>query len=214
MHTACNFISELDVFSNKTANETVTSLNNILLNIFRNFIPNKVIKVGYKYPNWMNPKIISYLRNRSKLTKRYYSNPTEENKNLLNAKLNEYSNMIVEAKERYTNKLNKKLDDPSTMSKAYWSILNTFLSNKKIPDIPPLNINGKIISNFEKKAEPFNSNFASQCTPINNSSVLPPLEYKTNGRLGSVNIKEDDTYLILKTLNPNKLMDGTTYQLR
>ena len=99
MHTACNFISELDIFSNKTADETVTSLNNILLNIFRNFISNKVIKVGYKYPNWMNPKIISYLRNRSKLTRRYYSNPTEENKNLLNAKLNECSNMIVEAKE-------------------------------------------------------------------------------------------------------------------
>ena len=81
----------------------------------------------------MNPKIISSLRNRSKLTNRYYSNPTEENKNVLTAKSNEGSNMIVEAKERYTNKLSKKLDDPSTMSKPYWSILNTFLNNKKYP---------------------------------------------------------------------------------
>ena len=37
-----------DVFNSKTADEKVKSLNNILLNIFRNFIPNKVIKV-YKY---------------------------------------------------------------------------------------------------------------------------------------------------------------------
>ena len=102
------------VFSNKTADEKVKSLNNILLNMFRNFVPNKVIKVGYKYSNWMNPKIISFLRDRSELTKRYYSNPTEENKNLTD-KSNEYSNMIVEAKDRYTNKLSKKLDDPSTM---------------------------------------------------------------------------------------------------
>ena len=29
---------------------------------------------------------------------------------------------------RYTNKLSKKLDDPSTIPKAYWSILNTFLN--------------------------------------------------------------------------------------
>ena len=94
------------------------SLNNILLNIFRNFIPNKVIKFDYKYPNRMNCKIISSLRNRSKLTKRYYSNPTEENKNLT-AKSNECSKMIVEAKKRYTNKLSKKLDNPSTMPKAY-----------------------------------------------------------------------------------------------
>ena len=57
--------------------------------------------------------------------------------------------MIVEAKEKYTNKLSKKLDDPSTMPKGYWSILNTFLNNKKAPNIPPLNVNGKIISNFD-----------------------------------------------------------------
>ena len=68
----------------------------------------------------MNPKIISSLRNKCKLTKRYYSNPTEKNKNLLTAKSNECSNMIVEAKERYTDKLSKKLDDPSTTPRAYW----------------------------------------------------------------------------------------------
>ena len=90
------------------------------------------------------------------------------------------------------------------MPKAYSSILNTFLNNKEIPNIPPLNVNGKIISNFDKNAELFNSHFASQCTPGNNSSVLPPLEYKTNERLASVNIKEDDIYLILKHLNHEK----------
>ena len=40
------------VFSNKTADEKVKSLTNILLNIFKNFIPYKVIKFDYKYPNW------------------------------------------------------------------------------------------------------------------------------------------------------------------
>ena len=161
----------------------------------------------------MNPKIILSLRNRSKLTKIYYSNTTEDNKNLLTAKSSKCSKMIAEAKVRYTNKVSKKLDAPSTMPKAYWSILNTFLNSKKIPNTPPLNVNDKITSNFDKKAELFNSHFASQCTPINNSSVLPPLEYKTNGRLVSVNIKEDDIYLILRILTLKKLMYGTTYQL-
>ena len=81
----------------------------------------------------MNPKIISSLRNRSKLTKIYYSNPTEENKNLLTAKSNECSNMIVEAKEMYINKLRKKLDHPSMIPKAHWSTLNTFLNKKNTP---------------------------------------------------------------------------------
>ena len=103
----------------------------------------------------MNPKIISSLRNRSKLTKRYYSNPTEENKNLLSVKSNEDPKIIIEAKERHTNKLRKKSDDPSTMPKAYWSILNMFSNNKKTSNIPPLNVNGKIISNFDQKSGTF-----------------------------------------------------------
>ena len=90
------------------------------------------------------------------------------------------------------------------MPRAYWSILNTFLNNKKIPNIPPLNVDGKIISNFDKTVELFNSHFAPQCPPINNSSVLQSLEYKTNGRLAAVNIKEDESYLILKNLNSEK----------
>ena len=53
----------------------------------------------------MNPKIISSLRNRSKLTKRYYSNSSDKNKTFSTAKSNECSNMIVKAKEKYTNKL-------------------------------------------------------------------------------------------------------------
>ena len=56
---------------------------------------------------------------------------------------------------------------------------------------------GKIISNFEKKSDFFNSRFASQRTPINNSSVLPRLEYKTNGLLSAMHVKEDDIYIVL-----------------
>ena len=48
---AISLVNWNDVFSNKTADEKVKSLINILLNKFRNFIPNKVIKVDYEYPN-------------------------------------------------------------------------------------------------------------------------------------------------------------------
>ena len=160
----------------------------------------------------MNPKIISSLRNRSKLTKTYQSNATEENKMSFITTLNECSNMIIQAKEKYTNRLSKKLDDPSIILKVYWSILNTFLNTKKILNIPSLNINGKIISNFEKKVKLFNSHVASQCNPVNNLSVPPLLEYKTNGRLVSVNIKHD-IYPILGNRILKKLMNGTTDQL-
>ena len=82
------------------------------------------------------------------------------------------------------------------MPKAYWSILNNSWTTKKYSNIPQLNVNGKIISNFDKRVELFSSHFASQCPPVNNSSVLPPLEYKANGPY---------IYLILKNLNPGKV---------
>ena len=75
----------------------------------------------------MNPKIISSLKNRYKLAKTYCSNPTEENKNLLTNNSNECSYLILKAKERLTSKLSKRLNHPSTMPKAYWSILKYLL---------------------------------------------------------------------------------------
>ena len=49
--------------------------------------------------------------------------------------------------------IQKKLMDSSTSPKAYWSLLKTFLINKKIPCNPPLFQNNKFISNFRDKAE-------------------------------------------------------------
>ena len=46
-----------------------------------------------------------------------------------------------------------------TSPKSYWSILKTFLNNKKIPCIPPLLHNDKLITNFKEKTEIFNNFF-------------------------------------------------------
>ena len=48
--------------------------------VFRNFIPHKIIKFDCQCNSWMNPKVISSLRNISNVSKRYCSNPTEKNK--------------------------------------------------------------------------------------------------------------------------------------
>ena len=89
-----------------------------------------------------------------------------------------------------------KLDDRNTSAKSYWSIINNFLNNKKIPTIPPLLFNGTLISDFKQKANLFNSYFSSQFTPIDTSSKLPVFAYKTENRLDSVEIKEEDISLL------------------
>ena len=57
---------------------------------------------------------------------------------------------IEESKEKYYTKLSSRLADPLTSLKTYWSILKTFLNNKKISCIPPLFHENKFITDFKK----------------------------------------------------------------
>ena len=147
---------------------------------------------------------IYFLRKRSRLAKRYFHEPSESNETEYRSHANKCSEIIIETKERYFSKLSEKLNDPKRAPKCYWSILNTFLGNKKIPIIPPLLVDNKIISDFVTKADLFNTFFASQCTPLENASTLPSFDYKTDRRLSTIKILEDDIYLIIKNLNPAK----------
>ena len=120
--------------------------------------------------------------------------------------LQSQSNVSIEnSKQTYYSKLTSKLANPATSSKTYWSILKTFLNNKKIPCIPPLFHENKFITNFKEKAELFNTFFANQCTLLNNSSVLPSnLAKLTNKSLDTVNFSTDDISKIINNLDPNK----------
>ena len=72
-------------------------------------------------------------------------------------------------------KMDAKLDNPNTVWKTCWSIISTFLSKRKMPAIPPVLADGKLVSDFKIKSELFNSHFATQCTPVKNGNALPKL---------------------------------------
>ena len=123
----------------------------------------------------------------------------------LQAVSTELSEMISKCKDDYHRQLSFKLNDPKTSAKAYWSILKALCNGKKIPLIPPILVNSKLISNFKEKANHFNAFFASQCTRVSNDSVLPS---KTNSvsnvSLSSIQFKDQDILKIIRSLNYNK----------
>ena len=100
--------------------------------------------------------------------------------------------------------MTRNLADSNTSQKTYLTILNRFLYNKKLPTIPPLFVNGKLVSDFCKKANIFNNVFVSICTPIDNASCLPSFSYRTQNRIKSFHVTENDILTIIKTLDPNK----------
>ena len=132
-------------------------------------------------------------------------NPTvSSNKEILDIQSQECTSLINESKDRYIAKMNAKSDNPKSVPKTYWSIINTFLSNKKIPITPPILVNGELVSDFKQKANIFNNHFVSLCTPIKNGSKLSNFSYKTEKRLTSFDIKDDSILLTIKNLNVNK----------
>ena len=118
--------------------------------------------------------------------------------------VSECTKLMIEAKDKHLANLSSKLDNPDTAPKTYWSIINRCLNNKNIPIIPPVFHEGELISDFEKKAEPFNNHFASQCSLVKNASTIPSLGYKTDERLNYFDINENEIISIIKNLNANK----------
>ena len=90
---------------------------------------------------------------------------------------NKNNSLIEKFKHKYYVRLSKKLLDPATTPKLYWSILKIFLNNKKLPCIPPLLHENKFVIDFRSKAEIFNTFFffAKQYSLINTCSDLATL---------------------------------------
>ena len=105
----------------------------------------------------------------------------------------------------YYSRLSNKLLDSKRSPKSYWSILKTFLNNKKIPCIPPLFHNGKFIMDFKEKTELFNDFFSKQCSLVNNNSKLPSvLTKETCKSISSIKFSRYDILKINRNFNPNK----------
>ena len=95
--------------------------------------------------------------------------------------------------------------DPTTNLKAYWSILKTFLNNKKIPCIPPIYHNNNYITDFKEKPQIFNNFFAKQCTLVKSTNKLLTDSFnRANNLLSTISFSKDDFVKIIKNLNPNK----------
>ena len=196
------------IFLNKTAHEQVSVFNNVLFNILSNYISHKYITIDDRDPPWMTNCIKDKINLKSTL---YKSIKFMGLQNLST----EISDMISVRTEEYYVHLSKKLNNPSTRSKTYWSILKSFYKGNKVPLIPLLLVNNKIVSDFTEKANLFNVFFSSQCTPISNNSVLPSSKYFiTDKRLTTIKFNKDDIFKIIRNLNVNKADDHNDISIR
>ena len=163
----------------KCPNEQVKLLNEVLLNIFSNFIPNKVKTIRPRQAPWITQAVKNFLRKKNRAYKTFVRNGRPDDKlEGIQKMITEGARMIDEAKCNYFRKAGKTLADPGTNSKTYWTLINTVLNKVKIPMIAPLIENGLFVTDFNKKEQISNDHFTLQCTTIDTGSEIlrdPPV---------------------------------------
>ena len=195
-----------NAFNGKDINSQVELFNETFMIIFSNFIPNKIKTFRNSDPLWMNDDIKSKIKLKHKL---YHCYLRHKKNNEDFAKLeylrNEIDNLISKSKKEYYQNTNRKLNDPLTSSKTYWPIMKTFFNGKKVPVIPSLLFNGAFVTDFQKKANIFNSLFSRQGILVSNNSVLSrEFTYMAEEDIQSVTFSESDVIKIIKALDVNK----------
>ena len=156
---------------------------------------------------WFNTKIKSLIHEKNITFERLRSDRRRNSclRRQVNCLQDRLNDSIEASKQKYYCRMTNKLTNAEKSSKAYWSILKSFLNNKKIPLIPPLFYENCFITNFKEKAELFNSFFADQCSLMSNASKLPSnFTLYTDNRLSTVTFSQDDIGKIIQNLNPNK----------
>ena len=186
-------------------NEQVKLLNEVLLNIYINFIPNEIKTIRPRQAPWITRTIKNFLRKKNHAYKNFVRNGQPESKSEgIQRMTSEGLKMIEDAKRNYFLKAGETLANPGTARKTYWSLINTVLNKAKIPIIPPLLENELFITDFTEKAQLFNEYFILQCTTIDTGSQIPQHDPVTTSLINEFTISEEKILNIIRALNINK----------
>ena len=155
-------------------NMKVALLNEILLNIFSKFIPNKTVTVRPREAPWITQSIKNFIRRKNRAYKTFIRNgQPEEKRENIETMISQGSTLIEDAKQRYFTKIGRTLSNPTTGRKSYWALINKILNKAKVPVTPPLLENDIFVLDFTDKAQIFNDYFMLQCTTLDTGSEIP-----------------------------------------
>ena len=192
--------------SNSSIDKKIYILNETIINVISNYIPNEIKVFDDQKPPWMNTEIENLITANDVLKKHLKNNRNHYHTYKYKGLQWKLENLIESSKQSFYKRISGKLSSSSTSSKCYWSLLKRMLNGKKIPVILPLLHNNSFISNFKEKSKLFNEHFSEQCSLLQNKSAIPlvfiPL---THNLFSSFQFTADDIKSIRNKLHPNKV---------
>ena len=124
-------------------------LHGTRMNIFSNFILNKIKALRDSDPLCRNDDTKSILNLNHKLYHRYLRHKKNNEFAKLKDLRNGIDNLMSKSKKEFYQNITRKLNDPSKSSKTYRAIVNPFFKGKKVPAIPLLLFGGACITDLQ-----------------------------------------------------------------
>ena len=107
-----------------------------------------------------------------------------------------------------------KPNNPQTSPKTYWYIIKSCYNGRKIPIIPPLSLNRKIVTSFKEKRPTFLTNIFLLNAILHQMTINYQKFKHILQKLSPSNIEEEDIYKIIKTLDINKTHGNDEVSIR
>ena len=193
---------------NCSINEACRLFTNTFIDFVKECIPSKTITVRPDDKPWFDSKIRKFCRLRDRLKANALKTGKQNDWDKYKKSRNKVNNLKKYAKEHFFNNLELTLNDlQSNDKRTFWKVIKHFVKGDTSTSIPPLsdltNTNNFHITT-QNKAECLNDYFASISSVDDSNVSLPCYNFKTQNKLNSFEISEDEIIELIKLLPLNK----------
>ena len=127
-----------NILYHKNPHQQVAVFNKTIINIFPNFVPNRLTTCDNRDQHRMNEFVKNKIKWKYKIYKNYVKNGRTVNDYFkLQIAINDVSEIIDKRRNDYNCHLAPKLNNPKASSETYWSVLKSFYSGKEYHSFLP-----------------------------------------------------------------------------
>ena len=197
-----NWLSE---FQGLNVDQMVEVFTNKLFRILKANIPSRILSINDKDPPWITRQVKAAVKRKRRAFRKFMDSGRKQ-EDWENCKIirNGTSRIVAKAKEQYYINRGKKLSDPTTGIKTFWSTMNRLINKKKTTNVPPLLENGLLVTSIEAKANSINEYFVQMCSEKSTSSTLPPFIPKSQIGLEGFTIRRESVLQLIRSLDSTK----------
>ena len=143
-------------------NVHASNITEHILEISKQCIPNRIIKIKPSDPPWITTAIKRLIRKRKRLFRKAKTTDDLVKWRKFHRCRNDVINQIRVSKQSYIDKITEKLKSDKLTSKDWWKTLKYFISPNKTSGIPSIQYNNSIITDEIEKANLLNNYFREQ----------------------------------------------------